>query len=459
MVQQRYNNSSHYEQFHTRISEERAIYIRERDSSISNDHGNNYTHQPSADRRVSSHGALLQPGASVTSYSARNVTPTSVPGGPVKTLEDVRHEREENNRKREQAAARRAPQGWGQFAANSKAGLKPTKATATLSVPATPPATPSPLKPENQPPHKLPSGNKKPQAPLIDANKDRMYRMMALDYAANPGPKTTKYLKDYPERMPYSEKAKTILRSEAMALAELPADDERVKDYYTLHKDRLWLREAAICAKNFAANPGEESDEYYKTRPIEKSFLAAAIEQRSKMEGEIKGADTEGTADVAKDAVHAISEGVAKVQEDLEDQSSVKEDIKEQTTQPERVAGVGTRGDLGGITATTTIDIATSPNDANEKRGSVSTTVTANGSKRGTMTVEVENAPPGVFGTLKKYIIDFPATMSIKIVPHEPSVSPDILIQRIEMMALSMQKASTGLEGVSLSADGIFEED
>ena len=87
--------------------------------------------------------------------------------------------------------------------------------------------------------------------------------MMAQYYVANPGPECDEYLESHPDRACYMKGAWNKLLTEAFLHARDPLGRD-TEVYIETHKDREWLLQAAVKAKDLVENHSTaKADAYY----------------------------------------------------------------------------------------------------------------------------------------------------------------------------------------------------
>ena len=100
--------------------------------------------------------------------------------------------------------------------------------------------------------------------------------MMADHYVANPGQECNEYLSSYPDRVHYMKGAWNRLLKEAFLHARDPFG-RRAEVYIETHKDREWLLQAAVKAKDLVENESTASaDAHYAAHPELEKFRKPA---------------------------------------------------------------------------------------------------------------------------------------------------------------------------------------
>ncbi|KAK3706027.1 hypothetical protein LTR37_013021 [Vermiconidia calcicola] len=224
------------------------------------------------------------------------------------------------------------------------------------------------------------------------------YRNLALGYAARPGEECDLYHAKHPDRLKYLAPARTQLIKEAIVLVK-KGDAQDIKTYLETHKDRNWMVDAAIKAKDQVENESEEEIETYCiNHPEQTDFFSAAVAVFDrKMAEDTRPASTDSTPETSGS------------------------DASMETTASTPV--LSTLGNL----AATFYDIA------------------------------------GKFLDIHHFPVNVPAQVTLNVTSRERHFDPRTLIDAIEALAKSMQNKSQGpaapVAGAKLADDGLWEED
>lgn len=97
--------------------------------------------------------------------------------------------------------------------------------------------------------------------------QELQYKTMAEWYATHPGEESDRYHDKFPDRLQYLAPVLRVFIRQCFILAKDPYGCD-ASDYLATHKDREWIWEAALQAKDFVENRAEaEGDAYYAAHP------------------------------------------------------------------------------------------------------------------------------------------------------------------------------------------------
>jgi hypothetical protein len=156
---------------------------------------------------------------------------------------------------------------------------QPKQATPRASTPATsvPPASVSRPAQTNKSTTATSHTNKSTTASSHSPLQQEIYRNQALWHAAHPGPETNAHYTMYPDRVEFLGRARDQLVREAIQLADA-GDEFNTRVYLETHKERKWMVDAAVKAKEQIeeGHSEEQLAGYMEMYPRQRAFLQYA---------------------------------------------------------------------------------------------------------------------------------------------------------------------------------------